>query len=279
MIKYSIIITTYNWPEALDLVLTGLTPQLQLNDDVEIVIADDGSTVTTKAVIDKYRNKHPVQIKHVWHEDLGFRRTMILNKAVVASSGDYLMFLDGDCVPFPDYIKMHKQLAQTKFFVAGNRVLLSKNFTAQIIEQPQLIKDIFSWNILGWLKAKLAKKVNKLLPFLRLNAQASWRYLQGSNWRYPKGCNLGMWRNDFIAVNGYDESFIGWGHEDSDLFVRLLHNGLKIKNGRFAIPVLHLWHRDADRTRGTGNYQMVLARAANPTFIQAKTGLNNHKSS
>ena len=278
MYKYSIILSTYNWSEALELVLNNLAHQLQIHRDVEIIIADDGSKSVTTEVIDKYKNQYPSQIKHIWHEDLGFRKSIILNKAVITSTGEYLLFLDGDCIPFPDYIKMHKRLAEPGFFVAGNRVLLSKDFTTQILAQPQMINDIVNWGILGWLKAKLAKKVNKLLPFLRLNSQASWRYLQSSNWRYPKGCNFGIWRDDFFAINGYDEKFSGWGHEDADLFVRLLHNQVKIKNGRFALPVLHLWHKESSRINDSKNYQVVRQRLANPTFILAQSGLNNYTS-
>jgi glycosyltransferase involved in cell wall biosynthesis len=276
MYKYSIILSTYNWPEALDLTLCNLVLQLQLHKDVEIIIADDGSSAITKEIVDKYVDQYPLQIQHIWHEDTGFRKAIILNKAVMASSGEYLLFLDGDCISFPDYITMHKQLAETGFFVAGNRVLLSQKFTKQVLSHPHIISSIFKWNIFNWLQAKLLKKVNKLLPFLRLSPHTKWRYLQSNNWRYPKGCNFGVWRADFFAINGFDASFTGWGHEDADLFVRLLHNQVKIKNGRFALPVLHLWHKESSRANDSKNYQVVLKRLTNPTFILAKSGLNGY---
>jgi len=102
MVNYSIILATYNWPDALDLILANLTPQLLANPDTEIIIADDGSIDTTKEIINKYQNQFLDRIKHIWHEDDGFRKSVILNKAVLAAAGKYLIFLDGDCIPFPD---------------------------------------------------------------------------------------------------------------------------------------------------------------------------------
>lgn len=271
--QYSIIVSTYNYPEALNLVLAGLLAQLELHKDVELIIADDGSTKATSLLIQNYQNQLPGRIKHIWHEDLGFRKAVILNKAVAMSTGNYLLFLDGDCVPFPDYITEHKKLALDGYFVAGGRVLCSKSYTLQLVNNPELITQIFNWNFTSWIRAYAQKKVNKIFSFLRLNTKASWRYLRRDNWQYPKGCNIGLFKRDFIAVNGYDEVFCGWGHEDADLFIRLLHNEVKIKDGRFALQILHLWHKESNRTNATANYARLMDRLQDKKFILAEIGV------
>jgi glycosyltransferase involved in cell wall biosynthesis len=273
-INVSIILATYNWPEALDVILANLLPQLDEHPTVEIVIADDGSAISTTEVIRKYIAINS-RIHHIWHPDNGFQKSMILNKAVAAARGDYLLFIDGDCIPFPDYITEQLKLLESGYFVAGNRVLLSKSYTEELLANPHKINQIFKWNILQWLMAKLAKKVNKLLPSLRLG-NGRWRYSRSNNWKYPKGCNFAVSRADFLAINGFDEAFTGWGHEDADLFVRFLHNGIKIKDGRFAVPVLHLWHKNSDRCNEKENMQLLLNRLADEDFIRAEVGVSQY---
>lgn len=277
MIKFAIIISTYNWHQALDLCLNSLLPQLVEHSDVELIIADDGSNNYTKAIVNKYQEllnyKH---ISHIWHEDLGFRKSIILNKAIQATNADYLIFLDGDCFVLPDYIARHKQLAQKGYLVDGNRVLLSQGLTSKLINNCNYLIKILNWTSLDWLKAKIAKQTNVFLVKLKLDSNAWWRYLNNSNWRRPKGCNLAIWRHDFVAINGYDEKFIGWGHEDSDLIIRLLHYGIKIKNGRFSIPVIHLWHKQSDRGMVKANKALLLSRVADPKIIKAEVGYNQY---
>lgn len=272
--KISIIIATYNWPEALDACLKSLLPQIKKYPQVELIIADDGSTQSTAELINKYNLILPDQIKHIWHKDNGFQKSLILNKAVIKSQGEYLLFLDGDCIPFADYIQQHMKLAETGYFVAGNRVLLSKIFTTQLINQPEKIFKIFNWNILQWAVSYFKKNTNKLFPWARLG-NSIWRYSRSRNWKYPKGCNFAVWRKDFIEINGFDEEFSGWGHEDADLFIRLLHKGTLIKNGRFALPVLHLWHKESDRSWERNNHQRLMDRLADKNFIKANRGIND----
>lgn len=274
--KYTIILSTYNWPQALNLILESLLPQLERHSDVELIIADDGSTSETKALISEYQNKLPDQINHIWQEDLGFYKSVILNKAVAKSKGQYLLFLDGDCIPFPDYIAYHKRLAQSGYFVAGNRVLLSKEYTTELISNPELVSGIFMWGFTSWLLAVVQKKINKIFSFLRLDVNAKWRFFRSNNWKYPKGCNVGIFKTDFVAVNGYDEIFSGWGHEDADLFIRLLHNKIKIKDGRFAIPVLHLWHKESSRVNESANYMILRERLKNINCIKAVDGIDKY---
>lgn len=274
MNKISIILATYNWHTALDIILDNLARQLKRKNNVEIIIADDGSSTLTKEIISKHQAFNS-QIKHVWHEDNGFRKSIILNKAVAESSGDYLIFLDGDCVPFPDFIDNHITLAEQCYFVAGNRVLLSQKFTKELISKPQIVQNIVKWRLFNWIFAKISKNVNRMFPKLRLG-NGKWRYARSTNWKYPKGCNFALWREDFVAVNGFDEDFSGWGHEDADLFIRLIHNGIKIKDGRFSVPVLHLWHKESDRAQERSNWDRLMQRVEDKNCIKATTGFNQY---
>ena len=269
--QISIILATYNWPQALNIILNQLAVQLVQYPNVELIIADDGSTTKTAEVIAKYQQIIS-RCKHIWHPDNGFQKSIILNKAVAAANGEYLIFLDGDCIPFPDYLSQHIKLIEAGYFVAGNRVLLSKPFTEQVLNNKNLVTDIFTWGNIKWMLAKFSKKVNKISAAIRLKG-GKWRYSRRHNWKYPKGCNFAMFKEDFLAVNGFDEEFCGWGHEDADLFVRLLHNGIKIKDGRFAIPVLHLWHKHEDRNNEAENSKRLLQRVNDPEFKQAVLGV------
>lgn len=273
--KISIIVSTYNWSEALDMVLSALVLQVLKYPNVEIIIADDGSLNTTASVINKYLDKIPNQLKHIWHEDIGFRKAMILNKAVANSNGEYLLFLDGDCVPFPDYLSEHIKLIEKGFFVSGGRVLLSKDFSEELFKDIKKLQNIYNWGAIDWLIARFSRKVNKFFPWLRFGSQW-WRYIRSTNWQYPKGCNFAMWRKDFMLVNGFDEEYNGWGHEDADLFIRLLHAGIKIKNGRFAVSVLHLWHKEADRKLAEKNWNRLIERLADYNFTKANIGINQY---
>jgi GT2 family glycosyltransferase len=120
----------------------------------------------------------------------------------------------------------------------------------------------------------LAGQVNKVLPLMLKLPDFAKRRVNGFVWRGIKTCNLGAWRSDVVAVNGFDESFVGWGHEDADLVARLHNAGVGRKNGFWATEVLHLWHEEAARDREGPNYNRVLARLADGT-TRAQKGLTN----
>lgn len=238
----SVIVTTYNRPRALDLVLSSLTNQKNL--PFEILIADDGSSEETKNVIDLWKKKSNVPILHYWHADLGFRAAEVRNKAAIQAKGNYLIFLDGDCLVFHDFIERHLNLAEKNYMVVGSRLLCSEEFTDDIEEK--LIAPL-NWGLSDWLKARFRKQINRIYPLFRLG-DLGIRKLRPSQWRGVRTFNLAIWRDDFFAVNGFDERFQGWGHEDADLAIRLINNNVRRKDGQFSIPVLHLWHKDNDRT-------------------------------
>ncbi len=263
----SVIVSTYNWPEALALCLQSLFAQHDCG--FEIVIADDGSTAATTDLICHHFANGPVSVKHVRHEDQGFRLSTIRNKSIIQSTGDYLIFLDGDCVVFPDFISAHRRLASPGYFVSGNRILLNERFTRTILtEQLSLFKNSTADFVLYWLTGKM----NRISPLFRLPL-GPLRTIQPAQWKKAKGCNLAIWKPDLLAVNGFDELFEGWGYEDSDLVIRLMHNGIKRKEGRFAAPVLHLWHRQNDQSRHDQNYRRLMERMQQHDFVRAEKGL------
>jgi glycosyltransferase involved in cell wall biosynthesis len=270
MLLISIIVTTYNWKDALAACLESLFNQQDL--DFEIIIADDGSRSDTKDLIKKLAIKSPVPLKHIYHEDNGFRAAAIRNKAVLYSEGSYLIFLDGDCVVFPHFILRHKFLAQQNCFVTGNRILLSQEFTQIVLNQNLYL---YKHTFLTFLKWRFQGKINRFLPLFYLPFN-TFRLFRSKHWENAMTCNLGVWKSDFVAINGFDELFEGWGYEDSDLVIRLIHYGVKRKEGRFAIPVLHLWHLQNDRGNQKENYQLLLKRINTTDLVQAENGLLNY---
>ena len=266
----SVIVTTYNWPSALKLCLESLFAQQDNN--FEIIIADDGSSPANLELTQAYCANSPVSIGYVHHDDQGFRAGTIRNKAVAQSKGEYLVFIDGDCILRPDFIVRHRQLAATGCFVPGNRILLSQAFTRKVIEQQiPLHAKPFYYFILLWVQ----KKINSISGGLYLPL-GFLRHIQPQKWQKAMTCNLGVWKSDFIQVNGFDELFEGWGFEDSDLVIRLIHAGIVRKEGRFAVPVLHLWHPHNDKSKQDMNYQRLLERLHQQDFILAKKGVSQY---
>ena len=236
MPRISVIVSTYNRPDALEMVLRSL--EAQTCKDFEVVVADDGSREDTRLMLDRFGSQSPLKLKHVWQEDEGFRAASIRNQAVAASQGEYLVFLDGDCMVFPDFLAEHARLKEPNRFTTGNRLLLSRSFT-EIVLDRQL--PLHQWTFSQWIRARLKGQTNRLLPLLRLPL-GFLRKLTPRKWYGVKTCNLGTWRQDFLDVNGFDESYQGWGYEDSDLVIRIMNKGVFRLEGRFAIPVIHLWH-------------------------------------
>ncbi len=265
----SVIVTTYNWPEALGLCLDSLLNQPDRN--FEILIADDGSEQATADKIKHYQNRD-IAIRHVFHADRGFRAGTIRNKAVAQSHGDYLIFTDGDCLLFPDFIEKHRQLAEKGYFVPGNRVLLNQAFTRHVLTRPV---PLYQASLLFFGTLRLQKKINRISPLLRLPL-GNLRKLQARKWQQAMTCNLGVWKADFLQVNGFDEQFEGWGYEDSDLVIRLIHQGVYRKEGRFALPVLHLWHPAHDKTHQQRNYQRLMQRLKQTRLTRAEKGVSQY---
>jgi glycosyltransferase involved in cell wall biosynthesis len=242
MNSLAVIITTYNRPDALSAVM--LAYQAQKDRNFEMIVADDGSTPETARIIADIQVNAEFKITHVWQEDRGFRAAAIRNRALAGTSADYIIFSDGDCIPLPDFVSQHRRLAEAGWFVAGNRILMSEALTRDVLVDRV---PLWTWTARQWFSAAMNKKVNRFLPLLPLPVAAPLRKMPAKRWEGVMTCNLSAWRSDLMNINGFDEAYSGWGLEDSDLVIRLLHAGVRHKSARFAAPVLHLWHRENDR--------------------------------
>jgi GT2 family glycosyltransferase len=267
--RASVVVTTYNRPDALQAVLKGLAAQT--DRDFEVLVADDGSRSETADLVNTLAREYPARLIHVWQEDAGFRAGAARNRACAQATGDYWIFLDGDCVPLPDFISEHKRLAQPGCFVAGNRILLSERFTHDALAQQLPLHARHRGHLFV---DRLQGRINRWLPLLHVT-DGAWRLRSPVRWQGARTCNLAVWRDDFVAVNGFDEAYAGWGHEDADLAVRLIRHGVRRKDGRFATAVLHLWHQENDRSQLQENVQRLQAILSSDR-IQALQGLNQY---
>lgn len=231
----AVLISTYNWPEALRLCLSAVFRQTKLPD--EIVIADDGSGEPTRRLIEEMKRESPVPLRHVWHEDKGFRRTLILNQAIAAIKSEYILQLDGDVVPDLHFVADHLELAERGYFVCGSRVKLPEDVTRRILERGRFRVSLF-----------------ELPPSFLLNSFRSRLLRRYMATRYARkidhlrGCNMAFWRDDLVRVNGYNEDLLQWGHEDGELAYRLHFAGVGKKALKMGGAVYHLWHRESERS-------------------------------
>jgi len=228
----SVVVSTYDWPEALTLVLDGLANQTDKN--FEVIVADDGSDRRTVEVIEAAR----VEPVHVWHEHRGFRLAEIRNQAILASKGEYVIFLDGDCIPRRNFVGMHRRLAEPGCAVQGDRIMVREKLTQRILTKKL---SAGNWSLLTWCVQRMHRRINRIAPMITLPL-GPLRMRTKQTGESALGCNQGIWRRDLDKIDGFDASFVGWGWEDSDVLARLLHAGVKRKYGRYATGVIHLYH-------------------------------------
>jgi glycosyltransferase involved in cell wall biosynthesis len=263
----SVVVATYNRPDALDAVLRSLSGQS--DGGFEVLVADDGSKPDTAAVATAWNGRVGRRLTHVWQADRGFRLAEIRNRAILAADGDYCIFLDGDCLARPDFIAVHRALAEPRWFVTGNRILMARELTERVLRERLPVER---WSTAQWLLQRSRGGINRLAALLKLPL-GPLRRRHARAWRGARACNLGIWRSDLVAVDGFDSGFAGWGREDSDLFVRLMRSGVRRKDGRMATGVLHLWHPEADRASLPENDRR-LAEVLADTRTEAKQGLS-----
>jgi glycosyltransferase involved in cell wall biosynthesis len=263
----SIVVATYNRPDALAAVLRSLARQSDRH--FEVIVADDGSSVATARTITEWVPRMGVPLRHVWHDDRGFRLAEIRNRAIRASNGAYCIFLDGDCLVRPDFVAVHRRLAESGWFVTGNRILLSGELTQRILGEGL---EPERWGFASWIAQRARRQVNRFAPLLVLEL-GGLRKLHPRRWRNARGSNMAFWRGDLDRVDGFDAAFSGWGREDSDIFIRMIRAGVHRKDGRFGPVVLHLWHPEADRTSLARNDEQLDELLAG-SRVRARRGLS-----
>jgi glycosyltransferase involved in cell wall biosynthesis len=258
----SVIVATYNQPRHLHRCLLSLERQSHRSFDV--IVADDGSGDETRRTLEGFARRSSLRVRHVWHEDRGFRKTEILNKAVLASDAGYLVFIDGDCIAHPDFVREHARNAEPGHYLNGSLIRLGRRLSESITDSEIIDGQAFE-------AARLVRRGRRLdRRFLRLSLSYELRCHLNRMSRtrlYWLGSNASCHRADLAAVNGFDNRF-SYGFEDGDFGNRLEMRGIKPKTVRWTAILLHLWHpkpwadpeaqavnrrrMEENRARGTG---------------------------
>jgi len=248
----TLIVSTYNRPDFLRVVLDGIAEQR--DQAFELILADDGSTEDTKTYFNMFSEQNDIPTQHIWHEDSGFRKSAILNKAITASNNEYLVFLDGDCIPRRNFIAEHRSLARKNRIVGCSRVLLDNTITQHILDNDL---GPHRWSLFEILKLRITGHINRILPFIPLHLGLL-RNCTPRDWGKIRGCNFGIHKIDALAIGGFDESFTGWGYEDSEFASRAIHSGCLVRRGDHKAIAMHLWHPDVSRDEAQSNKSNLL---------------------
>jgi glycosyltransferase involved in cell wall biosynthesis len=257
----SLIVATYNWKEALALVLA--TVRLQTTLPGEVLIADDGSRDDTREFLARETETFPVPLHHVWQEDRGFRKGRILNEAMARARGNYLIAIDGDMLLHPGFVRSHIRFAHPGRYLQGSRMMLGENATARTFAAGRRVAGAFSPNV--------RNRINGIhAPFLSPFSRGE----RGPIHR-TRGCNISYWRDDIVRVNGYNEDMEGWGREDTELVARLMNSGVRRRNLKFAAVAFHLHHRTRPRDADAANFELVL-KVVRDGVTRCEHGIDHH---
>ena len=248
--QVSLIIATFNQSESLMLLLQSIEMQTIIPD--EIIIADDGSGDQVKKVINEVQKNSFLKIKHSWQENLGFRAAKSRNKAIAKSNFEYIIMVDGDMILHPKFIQDHINNSKIGFYVQGSRALLSEHHTNKIFENAKKNKNFE----ISFFSAGLGNRKNSIHSSF-LSKFSDILNFNKDKLHSVRSCNIGFYKKDCIAVNGFNNKFEGWGREDSEFILRLLNKGLKRKNVRFNLIQYHLWHNESSREHLKKNTLML----------------------
>jgi len=234
LLSCSLITPTYNWPEALELLLLSILNQSQLPN--EVIIADDGSRAETKLLIESFQKKFPVPLVHIWHEDNQNQKPAIMNKAIAASKHDYIIEIDGDIIMNKNFVKDHLTFAQKGHYLFGSRATI----------QEKLLPDLFSKKIISFsFFSKGIKKRSRTIRFPLLMHLAK---SIGKRSKKLRGCNMSFWKSDFIKINGFNEDLVGWGIDDSEMIQRLHNIGIRGKRLKYSGIAYHIYHKEQSKS-------------------------------
>ena len=257
----SLIITTYNWKEALGVSLTSVLAQTV--SPCEVIVADDGSRPDTGELVRRVAAAASVPVIHSWQEDRGFRLAMSRNRAIARARGAYIVLLDGDIILDHRLIEDHRDFARPSHFVQGTRVLLGRELSDQVLASGELGRPLLARGV------ENRKNCVRSLLLARLFSFRS-RRLPG-----VKTCNFAFWREDALAINGFNEEFVGWGREDSEFTARLLNTGVRRQNLKFCALGYHLHHAMNERDRLAIN-DAILRRTIDAKLRRCARGLDQY---
>ena len=257
----SLVTPTYNWPNALELLLLSVKNQTVLPN--EVIIADDGSKPETTELIQKFQKDFPVPLIHVWHEDNGNQKPKIMNKAIAKSKYDYIIEIDGDIIMHPNFVEDHLNYAEKGVYLFGSRVNIQKNILETIFKEKIIYFDFFSKGIK---KRGRTLRIPFFMNFAKLHEKRS---------SILRGCNMSFWKEDFIKVNGFNEGLVGWGIDDSEMIQRL-HNigilGKRLKNVGIAY---HIYHKEQDKSHIEVN-QIIERETTEKKITFIEKGINQY---
>lgn len=259
--RITVAVITYDWPEALELVLRALAVQSEL--PCEVIVTDDGSEPATRALLERMAVDYPVRLVHLWQSDDGARMSRARNRAIAAARGDYVILLDGDMVTERHFIADHRAFARPGCFVQGSRVLTDEDLARRMLEHGQVMPGFFS------------RGIERRRHTLHLPALALWYARPGRQRRGIKSCNMAFWREDLMAVNGFNEAMTGWGREDTELAVRAFHLGLLRRDLRFSALATHLYHRTRKQLVDNPN-DRILEETRTRQLVRCERGLDQH---
>ena len=241
-LKCSLITPTYNWPEALDLLLLSIMNQTVLPD--EVIIADDGSKSETKDLIEDYQKKFPIPLIHVWHEDIKNRKPRIMNKAIAKAQHEYIIEIDGDIIMNKHFVEDHLRFAQKGFYLFGSRVNIQQTLLSELFTKKIIRFNLFS------------KGIKKRGRTIRIPFMMNFAKIVDKRSSKLRGCNMSFWREDFIKINGFNENLVGWGIDDSEMIERLHNLGIKGKRLKFAGIAYHIYHKEQSKSHIEINHEI-----------------------
>ncbi|WP_366184525.1 glycosyltransferase family 2 protein [Flavobacterium ovatum] len=231
--KCTLVTPTYNWPEALELLLLSLLNQTILPN--EVIIADDGSNEDTKKLIEKFQANFPIPLLHVWHEDNKNRKPKIMNKAIAMANYDYIIEVDGDIIMNKNFIKDHLTFAEKNHYLFGSRVNIQESILSKVLSEKIIHFNLFSKGIK---KRGRTIRIPYLMKFSKNIDQRS---------KKLRGCNMSFWREDFIKINGFNENLVGWGIDDSEMIQRLHNINIKGLRLKYSAIVYHIFHKEQSK--------------------------------
>jgi glycosyltransferase involved in cell wall biosynthesis len=259
--RITVAIITYNWPGALERVLESLARQTRLPD--EVIVTDDGSTDETRRVVERVASTFPVRLVHLWQPDDGARMSRARNRAIAAATGDYVIILDGDMVAEPHFVADHEAFAMRGCYVQGSRVLSDEALTRRMLADGSVRATFFTPGI------------ERRRHTLRMPLLARWYAKPGQKTRGIKSCNMGFWREDLLALNGFNEGMTGWGREDTELVTRAFHAGLLRRDLRFSALATHLYHRTRKNIVDNPN-DRILDETRKLGLVRCELGVDQH---
>jgi glycosyltransferase involved in cell wall biosynthesis len=260
-LRTTLIVTTYNWPAALDLTLKSVARQALAPD--EIIIADDGSGPETARVVERWKGNLSAPVVHLWQPHEGFRLARSRNRAITAAAGDYLIIVDGDMVLHEHFIADHVSAARRGSFIQGVRLLTEAEAGERMLREGCLDVSFFARGI---------RRRRHAVRNLLLSRLIFWRR---TGQRAIRGCNQAYWKSDLLRVNGFNEACVGWGREDNEIAARLYNVGVQRRNLKFQALAIHLYHPPR-QPQGTNPNDAILRQAIERCETWCRLGLDLH---